>query len=363
MKNRKGFTLIELLAVIGLISVLIAVAYPKVMEQVEKKKVEITEAKKKLIYSAAEQYIDKNKNDYPIRKGKTYCIPLQILKNENLVAVNVDDLENMGVKLIVTDTKTYSLMDLGKCLGVNGPTMLAAKSGETHKGTVYLDPTDLTKTCTQSMAKSNFNSYGSTTEIKSGCMKWYIYDDSGSNYKMILDHNTTARIKWNDSGSNVALSSSNLNAELSALTTGSKWKVTPTIISAIDINTITGKTGWTSTSPWYYLDTNTQTVGNFNENVRSKYAWLFDNTYKCKSDNPDYGCNIEDNNKYAGTGTADDGYTLGYWTQTTYDNPGTGQHVWYIIKRGNMDYTSSDYTNFGIRPVITVEKTKITKVS
>ena len=81
----------------------------------------------------------------------------------------------------------------------SGPTLVAAQAGETHKGIVYLDPTDLSKTCTATDAASNVNANGTPTEVKTGCMKWYIYDDFGDNYTMILDHNTTAELMWNSS--------------------------------------------------------------------------------------------------------------------------------------------------------------------
>ena len=42
----------------------------------------------------------------------------------------------------------------------------------------------------------------STTGTKTGCMKWYAYKDDGTNYTMILDHNTTPLVAWNSSGNN-----------------------------------------------------------------------------------------------------------------------------------------------------------------
>ena len=84
-------------------------------------------------------------------------------------------------------------------------------------GTAYLNPTDYYADCTSSsqteimpiyVATSNaiyddyadenrdypgnyYNSATSWARNNSGCMKWYVYKDTGNAYKMILDHNTT----------------------------------------------------------------------------------------------------------------------------------------------------------------------------
>ena len=245
-------------------------------------------------------------------------------------------------KVILDKLKSDALDNLEnnineESLIIGGPTKVEAKIGETHKGIVYLDPTNLSKTCTASNSVS-------TTETKTGCMKWYIFDDSGDNYKMILDHNTTARIKWNDDNKNVAYESSNLKAVVDDLVTTSRWKVTPRLITAEEVNQITGKTGFdaSNTSDWYYLDTLTQTQATFSESVRSKYDWLYNNLSKCKSDSPDYGCTIEDNNTYTGYGTTGEGQTLAYWTSTQYKD--TNKYMWTINRLGYLNGHSASNT-------------------
>ena len=226
--------------------------------------------------------------------------------------------------------------------------------GETYKGIVYLDPTNLTKTCNESNSVS-------TTETKTGCMKWYIFDDSGNTYKMILDHNTTARIKWNDSNSNVAYENSNLKIVVDDLVTTSKWKVTPRLITATEITAITGKTGFdvSNTGSWYWLDTNSGTQGSFSTQNRSRYDWLYNNLYKCKTDSTDYGCSIEDNNSYTGYGTAGDGGTGAYWTDTPVGTAGSGSYVWFVNRNGSLGSPNANYTHSGIRPVIEIAKSVI----
>ena len=224
-------------------------------------------------------------------------------------------------------------------------------NGETYKGVVYLDPTNLNKTC-------NSKNSVSTTETKTGCMKWYIFDDSGDNYKLLLDHNTTARIKWNDSNSNVAYENSNLKSVVDDLVTTSGWKVTPRLITAQEVVTITRKTGFDSsnTNSWYWLDTNSQTQGSFSTINRSRYDFLYNNLNKCKTDSTDYGCSIEDGSTYTGYGTAGEGQTWAYWTSTTVGNAGSGSVVWLVDRRGDLYRYGANDASSGVRPVIEINK-------
>ena len=96
----------------------------------------------------------------------------------------------------------------------SGATKEEATSNDTHRGIIYLDSTDLTKVC-------NAENSVSTTETKTGCMKWYVFNDEEDSYTMILDHNTTARIKWNDDNKNVSYEQSNLYAAVQNLKTTS----------------------------------------------------------------------------------------------------------------------------------------------
>ena len=218
---------------------------------------------------------------------------------------------------------------------VSGPTMTAPSEADTHKGIVYLDPTDLNKTC-------NASNSVSTTETKEGCMKWYIFDDSGNNYTMLLDHNTTARIKWNDANINVSYESSNLKSVVDDLVTTNKWKLSPRLITAAEVNIITGKTDFdsNSTNSWYYLDGNNQTQTATSKGA-SKYAWLFDYTKECTS----YGCNIADSSNY------------GYWTSTP--TASNSSRVCSVNRSGDLDGNLVGRTYRGVRPVITVSKSVI----
>ena len=137
-------------------------------------------------------------------------------------------------------------------------------------------------------------------------------------------------------------------------------KVTPRLITADEVNTITGKTGFdaSNTSSWYYFDTLTQTKATFSESVRSKYDWLYNNLNKCKSDS-DSGCTIEDNNTYSGYGIAGEGQIWGYWASTPVGTAGSGSSVWRVFRYGNLVSSGAYDSYYGVRPVISVSKSRI----
>ncbi len=92
MKN-KGFTLIELLAVIALLAAVMLLIYPNVLEKVQEKDDEIIEKKKQLVYNAAYDYLYENKDMYPVRAGKVYCVNMGYLGS--LDRLPIDDYEDL----------------------------------------------------------------------------------------------------------------------------------------------------------------------------------------------------------------------------------------------------------------------------
>ena len=222
-----------------------------------------------------------------------------------------------------------------------GPTKVKPTSTDTHKGIVYLDPTNLKNSC------NALNSV-SGTGTKTGCMKWYIYSEDNNSYTMILDHNTT-------SGAGVAYNSTNSNGEMKEVKTAlesdtSTWdkSLKARLITANEVAKITGNTSFDEkTSTWdsdFYLDSNNETQV-ANKTNKSKYAWLYDYTSSCA----DYGCNIEHPVYF--------GYdTNGYWTSATLADDSC---AWAVNRRGELYPEPKSYNYLGTRPVITISKSII----
>lgn len=369
----KGFTLIELLAVIVILAVIAIISGPIIIGIVENAKKSALESSVVGYIKSIETQITSNEmaSDKIKFKDGIYNVPLS-----KKLGVTVSGKIPTSGWIEIKDGRTnrYSLVienyvvsfdgNLSKTESGNifnnkpegsttvvfpGGTKENATEGETHKGIVYLDPTNLEASC-------DSTNYISTTDTKTGCMKWYIFDDSNNEYKMLLDHNTTALNTWaNNNYSGITYDSSNLKAHVDALVTTYNWQVTPRLITALEIVAITGKDVFDvdSSDSEFYFDTLTTTKADFTDAERSNYDWLYNNTYKCKSDNVDYGCTSEDNNFY--TSNVSGNWDIdGYWASTN----SYPYHVWVVDKTGKLKRKPVAGLS-GIRPVITILKSQV----
>ena len=201
----KGFTLIELLGVLILLAIISLITVPAVLGV-------ISDSKNSAIERSLDNYIVavkaalsnyntnnnlKNAECSIQNDGNLNCngVILEIsVKNMKPTSGTVV-IRNYDVKdyySVTIDNKTFNSMIF------NG-TKVAATQSDTHKGIIYLDPTDLSNACTAAMAAANLNNEDvpTPTGVTSGCMKFYIFDDIGDNYKMILDHNTSGNVSFN----------------------------------------------------------------------------------------------------------------------------------------------------------------------
>ena len=384
--KKTGFTLIELLAVIVILAIIALIATPIILNVIEK-------AKKGAAESSALGYLSAVENQVAINAVDT--------SKEDIVdgEYEVSALEAKGVSVkgnaptsgTVTITKgqvTACSLVIDKytvtCLGNGkvqvggevtnvGPTAVNPDLTKT-KGLlkiVYLDPTDLTKSCDSSNSIS-------TTGTKEGCMKWYAYSESDTTYNLILDHNTTPLVAYNSERNNKEIKEAKTALENDT----ANWKETARLITADEIAEVTGAKDaldWTSDKKFelspvkgtsisrFYFDGAESTDSIWHTQVAtsqgaSKYAWLYDNTYGCTS----RGCNISDDNKHEYGTSGQTGYIYGYWTSTSV----VGDHyAWYVFYSGGLNLNANNpaYINYyvdnpgilGVRPVITISKSII----
>ena len=357
--NKRGFTLIELLAVIVILAIIALIAVPIVLNMIEN-------ARRSAAKSSAYGYIqaiDDNNELYEMNED--YDLNIVEIKGTNIPVssinlkikgkkptsgeVTIDAKGRVSSATLCINNYTVTYNGTEAEVGSKGcsnsssepaPTPTVHKpsvtkvSGATHKGIVYMNPTDLTEECTQSNSVS-------TTGTKTGCMKFYIFDDSGDTYKMILDHNTTALVAYNTKQPYyVEYSQASIKSTVDSDTTG--WVGSSRLITANEIATITNTTTYDgSTSKWFYFNgtgdnKHTQASSSQGDN---EYAWLFDYTNGCES----YGCNTADSS------------TSGYWTSSSVSD--RSGNAWSVHSRGRLNYIlgSSDVT-YGVRPVITINK-------
>ena len=199
------------------------------------------------------------------------------------------------------------------------------------KGIVYLNPSNLGEICNESNS-----TVGTGT---TGCMKWYIFKEDSDKYYLLLDHNAVEGVVWSKNSPTPSYESSDAYTVINNL----NWEssLNRRLISTSEINAITGKTGFDvgNTASWYYPDY-LNTSGYPKGQGTSKYAWLYDYTYKCAED----GCNVSSNNK-----------AYGYWTSDIFT--GNTTEVWFIyMDGGRIGKVTSKYEYCGVRPVIEVSK-------
>ena len=386
----KGFTLIELLAVIVILAIIALIATPIIINIIEDSTKQAAIQSSKLYTNGLETSI-LSKNMLSEYNPDICLIENGILTCDSEVFeynTNGNKPTDGYIKFQNGEINEYSLCLSGYKITSDGTNVTTVKDSEcsielpessiifngtkeiiqnaTHKGIVYLDPTDLSTTCTSSDV---VNVTGLDT--KSGCMKFYIYDDTGLSYKLILDRNISGDVAWNSNGGTTM---NEVEARLLDDTEG--WVGNPRLITADEIAHIVGadrsdtikfdssKDYSTSGSnietkaSWFYFDGSGNTYSTWQTKVTSSenlssYAWLFDYIHDCDES----GCNIEEKTKYPyPTKTSETvDYVEGYWTST----PTIGQvdSAWYVTDSGRLRvYSMTSNSHNGVRPVITIPK-------
>ena len=193
MKRKNGFTLIELLAVIVILAVIALIATPLIMNTINDARDSAMQRSVQNIQHAAEQHLVSKK---VLDENYTFAMSDFNYKGEKYDKMNIgfNDKDEAGVS-VYKDNKCYYVLagssnvvidkelDEQGCLAKagevvetpvipdtpdtpeNGITYVAPEATDTHKGIIYLDPTNLANEC-------NADNSVSTTETKEGCMKW-----------------------------------------------------------------------------------------------------------------------------------------------------------------------------------------------
>ena len=328
-EKNKGFTLVELLAVIVILALIALIATPIILNV-------INDAKKQAAKDSAYGYMDAVEKYIVSSELEDESIPDGTYRVEDLnkkISVKGSTPDNGTIKIESKTVKSYDIGIDGYAVS-NGEVEKVSTTKSFKNGTaVYYNPVS-GKKCKSSEAVS-------TTGTKSGCMKWYVFNDKEGNatVNVILDHNTTAGVAYNSTGSNSEMKEVKRKLEEDT----KDWKKTARLITANEVAKITENTGFdasTENQDWFYLDSNNQTQIASSTN-KSKYAWLFDYTNECTN----YGCNKPDSSNW------------GYWTSTSYK--GNSTYAWHVYRVGSL-YNYYVFDNaIGVRPVITISKSNI----
>ena len=335
--NKKGFTLIELLAVIVILAVIAVIATPAVLNVIEDSKRSAAEASARNIVDTAKTHYMQNIMDN--KPNSNIDLSTNTLKYDGEQAkkglLSYDKSGNVTGKMYISGycievssngTITSAKTTNEECdITSSSDTVKTYKDGEV----IYYNPETNAK-CTSAEAVS-------TTGTKTGCMRWYAFNDEGTDIiNLLLDHNTTAKVTWASSGTNTN-GPVEVKTQLESDTSTWNKSINARLIEASEIAKITNNTTWTAGGGFYYFHTNSiEYKGAAGTN---KYAWLFDNTYECTT----YGCNVADSSNY------------GYWTNNA--NSGNSRYSWYVYCCGSLSINYVGITDYsGVRPVITISK-------
>ena len=306
---KRGFTLVELLAVIIALGIIVGIAVPGITKIMEKSKLKAFEASVKGYIKAADMdNSDRGglKNYYSIADG----IVTEEKTNEN-IDVQTGTSENGSIEIDNKGKVNGSIYNNRYCAKIIDSRINideeCSYTSFDDGDVIYFNP-ETSSFCTEGEAVS-------TAGTKTGCMKWYAYNDNKNEYrlKLILDHNTTPYCQWNDTGK-IVDGSTILNSKLKNDTQTWGKELNPRIISAYEIKKLVSNQSFDGTR---YT----------NIPITSEYNFLLDN-----------GGN--------------------YWTTsivTNFDYCAWG--VGRSDETHEVTYRSvTDSANFGLRPVISINK-------
>ena len=331
-EKNKGFTLVELLAVIVILALIALIATPIILNVINDAKKQAAKDSAYGYMDAVEKYIVSSElEDESIQDG-TY----RVEDLNKKISVKGSTPDNGNIEIKEGAVKNYNLGIDGYYITKDEVKKVSTTKKIENGTEIYYNP-ETGKECKSSESKS-------TTGTKSGCMKWYVFNDKEGNatVNVILDHNTTANVAWNSTGSNSEMKEVKIKLEEDT----KDWKNTARLITANEVAKITGNTDWDSSrenQSWFCLDTNKLDSTNWCSKAqgKSEYAWLFDYTNGCTN----HGCNTPDSSN------------SGYWTSTIRVENST--QAWHVRSYGYLDNSSVTLTVIGVRPVITISKSNI----
>ena len=392
MKTR-GFTLIELLAVIVVLAIIALIATPIVMNVIKDAKEESNKRSVEMYAKALELSIAKyqmQNNDIPMGKYTTTDGKNLIKEGEIDPSLTVDyNGEVLVDDVIINYDGTYYISSSFKD---SDGKIYTYGIDKTYKNgqVVYFDVTT-GKSCTNYHEDNSITNYNGdistkTTDNQNGCLKFYAFnDDYGKTISLLLDHNTTAKVSWNQSErwwsdpmtneNGPSLADGQLLAELKKDTELWVGTITPQdynynngqytidysgykarLIEANEVARLVGNETFdeaSTTNQAFWFKDYKLTGANcaYQTDEGCDYGWLYDRKHTtCE----DYGCFNNGDSMANGNG---------YWTSSA--DLLREDTAWTVLRDGRMGNYGGEtgqfiiYERYGVRPVIEVLKSSL----
>ena len=363
MKN-KGYTLLELLGVIVILSLLVTLVFPSVINFIKKGNDEINSITNELIISAAEDYINDNSSELYLTSGTEYCVSVDTLIGKQYLNIELDDddsYSSKSVKVTYDDKANYEIIDSKDCSVCKLVSHNYNEIGSKYQCKVK-DNMETGFEDGYYFHLLSTNEDGTINLI----MERNIYYDEDNDIGMVSTKENIGLVEW------YAPSATNSIGPITAMdylyNATKDWSNVPNIVINYKDEGSTGKYGYGSITTINNItkitkkDESAVTVLTDKEgytNLKSRMPYYSEVTGegKCATSNgscPLWLSNYLNGSSYVtGEGLQNISGLSGYWTFSTFANT---NYVHSVYSSGKVHYYSvnnSDYN--GLRPVITVK--------
>ena len=183
---KKGFTLVELIGVIIILALIMLLAVPPILNSIRSTRNELSDASKKIIYTAANLYVSENLNDFPKYDGNTFCVSIDTLSKKEYLPTIVydsatgDEIPKDSLVEIKVENNNYTYNMNNGCVEVVAKTLIETLLAQYNES----NTTGLVKDSTN----SNLYYYKGTNEQVSNNFLWY-----GGHQWRVLEFDTSAK--------------------------------------------------------------------------------------------------------------------------------------------------------------------------
>lgn len=118
--KKNAFTLVELLGVIVILAAIALLAFPPLLNQIQKSQNEIDDATRELIVNSTELYVDDKHEQFPSKNGNVYCVSFENLINsgylrEGMVNDKEEVFQTKIVKVSYNNKYIYEIVNNDEC--------------------------------------------------------------------------------------------------------------------------------------------------------------------------------------------------------------------------------------------------------